>query len=167
MLSTDYRLADAQRDFAKSNQDRAVVWRSGSPTVRSGEEGEEKKRERRKEQEETGKEKDDEYVDNMEAVYEGVEREALAVRDRLEKSGADPDNRRDLVVLAARLIEENEKLIGGKRGKKGKGLKVESRSKSEACLSGNRRDVSEERLTKSSSYRQVNDITSESSGEEE
>ena len=36
MLSTDYRLADAQRDFEKSNQDRAVVWRSGSSTVKSG-----------------------------------------------------------------------------------------------------------------------------------
>ena len=86
MLSTDYRLADAQRDFEKSNQDRAVVWRSESPLVKFG--GDERgERENREEQEETGKTKDEEYVNNMEAVYEGVEREALTVRDRLEKSG--------------------------------------------------------------------------------
>ena len=105
----------------------------------------------------------------MEAVYEGVEREALTVRDRLEKSGADPDNRRDLVVLAARLIEENERLAGGKREKKGEGLKKGSRhkSKSEACLTSERRDKSEERLNRSFSYRQVDDIPSESSGEED
>ena len=66
--------------------------------------------------------------------------------------------------MAAKLIEENERLAGGKRGKKGEGLK---KSKSEACLTKNKRDISGERLTRSSSYRQVDDIPSESSGEED
>ena len=174
-LSTDVRLADKQREFDNSERKRAVIWRPGTSPVRSGgEEEEERKREEDKEAHELIQEEDkrsERYVENMKLVYEGVEKEALTVREMMEKTGADPDDRRDLVLLAAQLIDVNQKLIQEKQ-EEGKG-EWRGRSRSEASGSRSRIDSNSKRvmstgtLTKKSSFRQERHVTHSSSGEED
>ena len=181
-LSTDYRLNDAQRDFEASGMKRAVVWRPNSESVKSGGEEmtgergaeEEQKRDHKEVEEEERNHKD--YVENMKIVYEGVEKEALTVRDMLEKTGADPDSRRELVVLAAQLIEVNEQLIVEKEEESRqhvrdyKGAKYRSRSLAEN--SRDKHDVEKKRAKSSAgrsrrpSFRQVRGTESSSAGED-
>ena len=139
-----------------------------------GEEEEVRRDHKEVEREERENEK---YAENMKIVYEGVEEEALAVRDMLEKTGADPDSRRELVVLAAQLIKVNKQLIGEKEEeseKKEKKHKEErGRSRSEACSSRSRRDESsrgkgdKDKHSKKSSFRQARGAISSASEEED
>ena len=195
-LSTDYRLRDAQWEFDASDKKRAVIWRPGSSPVKSGreggEEGEEEEGHEMVQGEDEGEEEEvrrdhrevereerenEKYAENMKIVYEGVEEEALAVRDMLEKTGADPDSRRELVVLAAQLIKVNKQLIGEKEEeseKKEKKHKEErGRSRSEVCSSRSRRDESsrgkgdKDKKSKKSSFRQARGAVSSASEEED
>ena len=184
-LSTDYRLAEAQQEFEASGEKRTVMWRPGtSPVTSKGAEGEGVEREEEDMEEEgagnEGVEQEGErdhkevereererenYVENMKIVYEGVEQEALTVRDMLEKTGANPDSRRELVVLAAQLIKVNEQLIEEKEEESKKHVRehkeARARSKSEASTSrsrsskSSRRDKSHERQSKRPSHRQT------------
>ena len=162
-LSTDYRLADLQKSFDESGATRAVVWRSGPPAVRSRGEEEEEEEEKKKRDQSLERENRSEIA----REYEGAEKEALAVRDVLEKTGADPDSRKELVVLAAQLMDENEQL----KGEKGE-TKSRKRSKSRSERSGSRTDgsskrqESRDRSFKHYSSRQVKGIIS-SSGEDD
>ena len=116
------------------------------------------------------------YVENMKIVYEGVEKEALTVRDMLEKTGADPDSRRELVVLAAQLIEVNEQLICEKEEESRKHVRdykgAKNRSRSMADSSRNKKDEERKRAKSSgsrsskSSFRQVRETESSSAGED-
>ena len=111
----------------------------------------------------------------MKIVYEGVEEEALAVRDMLEKTGADPDSRRELVVLAAQLIKVNKQLIEEKEdepdNKKTRQKEERGRSRSEASSSRSRRDDSKkregnkDRQSKKPSFRQARGAVSSASEE--
>ena len=154
-LSTDYRINDAQRDFEASEMARAVVWDPTTEPVKLGggegegeEEMEDGDRRDHKAVEEEEKNHEN-YVENMKIVYEGVEKEALVVRDMLEKTGVDPDSRRELVVLAAQLIEVNEQLIVEKEEETEKHMRdhkeAKSRSRSEVDYNRNRRDASSKR----------------------
>ena len=110
----------------------------------------------------------------MKIVYEGVEGEALTVRDMLEKTGADPDSRRELVILAAQLIKVNEQLIGEKEEESEKHVRDHKeamvRSKSEANISrgrhSSRRKRSKERHSKRPSSCQTRGAASSASDEE-
>ena len=151
-LSTDVRLKDAQRQFEASGEKRTAMWRPGSSPVKSGGEEREGERDEQNQEEGEGDERIDEraeeeeeerenerFREDMKVVYEGVEEEALTVRDMLEKTGADPDSRRELVILAAQLIKVNEQLIGEKEEESKKHVKEHReamlRSKSEANIS--------------------------------
>ena len=103
------------------------------------------------------------------------------MRDALEKTGADPDSRRELVVLAAQLINVNEQLIEEKRGEMKDHVrqheKARARSKSRpgrssSCRDGRRedsskRDESRERLSRRLSFHQVRGVASSASDEED
>ena len=169
-LSIDYRLKEAQDVFEASGEKRTVMWRPGTSPVKSGK-GEGEEEENQREEGERGGERDEEmtegaekrghrevereekerenYAENMKIVYEGVEEEALRVREMLEKTGADPDSRRELVVLAAQLISVNEQLIGEKEEESKKHVRehkeARARSKSEAGSSRSRSSKSSKR----------------------
>ena len=116
------------------------------------------------------------YVEDMKIVYEGVEKEALVVRDMLEKTGADPDSRRELVVLAAQLIEVNEQLIGEKEEESKEHVReykgARNRSRSMADSSRSKREEDKKRAKSSSarsrrpSFRQARETESSSAGED-
>ena len=181
-LSTDYRLNDAQRDFEASGMTRAVVWRPNTESVkaggaeRAGEEGVEEEQKRDHTVVEEEERNHENYVENMKIVYEGVEKEALTVRDMLEKTGADPDSRRELVVLAAQLIEVNEQLICEKEEESRKHVRdykgAKNRSRSMADSSRSKKDEERKRAKSSgsrssrSSFRQVRASESSSAGED-
>ena len=196
-LSTDYRLKEAQQVFEASGEKRTVMWRPGtSPVTSGGREGEEETNQEREEEgegerdvempeiedkrshrevEQEEREREN-YTENMKIVYEGVEEEALTVRDMLEKTGANLDSRRELVVLAAQLIKVNEQLIEEKEEESKKHVRdhkeARSRSKSEAGSSRSRssksskREKSHERQSRRPSSRQTRCDFSSASEEE-
>ena len=115
----------------------------------------------------------DKYTENMKIVYEGVESEALKVREMLEKTGADPDSRRELVVLAAQLIRVNEQLIGEKEEESKRHREEELKSKSEDNISkgnkgkGRKREESQQRHSRRTSSCQARLAIPSTSGEED
>ena len=109
----------------------------------------------------------------MKIVYEGVESEALTVREMLEKTGADPDSRRELVVLAAQLIKVNEQLIEEKEEESRRHREEKLRSKSDTNLSkgkkgkGGKREESPERHSRRTSSCQARRAIPSTSEEED
>ena len=117
------------------------------------------------------------FTENMKIVYEGVESEALTVREMLEKTGADPDSRRELVVLAAQLIKVNEQLIQEKEEESRSHVREHReeklRSRSETNISkgkkgkGSKREESQERHSRRPSSCQARRAIPSTSEEED
>ena len=94
----------------------------------------------------------------------------------LEKTGADPDSRRELVVLAAQLIEVNEQLIGEKEEESRKHVRDHkgAKNRSRSMVDNNRtHDGVDKKRAKSTdtrsrrlSFRQARETESLSAGED-